>query len=241
MTFRENAMAVLHYGAYEKFPVVSFGYWGETVQKWANEGHITREEADDYCRRGDNGWGDRSIMKKLGFDFNWNSCVGSSSDLFPAFEEKTLEERPDGSRVIRDGSGLIVLVKPGIVSIPAEIGTSLTDRSVWEQEYLPRLRFSMERIPTELLETLRDDAGREIPVGIHCGSLMGRMRELRGVGGMNKTVFSRDRAAVDAEIERLRPLIELGGYIPCPDHRNAPDAKYENVQYYCDRMQNLKL
>lgn len=374
MTFRENAMAVLHYEAYEKFPVVSFGYWGETVQKWANEGHITREEADDYCRRGDNGWGDRSIMKKLGFDFNWNSCVGSSSDLFPAFEEKTLEERPDGSRVIRDGSGLIVLVKPGIVSIPAEIGTSLTDRSVWEQEYLPRLRFSMERIPTELLETLRDDAGREIPVGIHCGSLMGRMRdllgveqmsylmaddfdlyeeiidtmdglcyecvkamldsgakfdyahfwedicfkngplvipsmfdeyvgphykritdllhshgidiisvdcdgwidrliptwlengvntmfpievgtwnasiapwreqygrELRGVGGMNKTVFSRDRAAVDAEIERLRPLIELGGYIPCPDHRIAPDAKYENVQYYCDRMQNLKL
>lgn len=374
MTFRENAMAVLHYEAYEKFPVVSFGYWGETVQKWANEGHITREEADDYCRRGDNGWGDRSIMKKLGFDFNWNSCVGSSSDLFPAFEEKTLEERPDGSRVIRDGSGLIVLVKPGIVSIPAEIGTSLTDRSVWEQEYLPRLRFSMERIPTELLETLRDDASREIPVGIHCGSLMGRMRELRGVeqmsylmaddfdlyeeiidtmdglcyecvkamldsgakfdyahfwedicfkngplvipsmfdeyvgphykritdllhshgidiisvdcdgwidrliptwlengvntmfpievgtwnasiapwreqygrelrgvGGMNKTVFSRDRAAVDAEIERLRPLIELGGYIPCPDHRIAPDAKYENVQYYCDRMQNLKL
>lgn len=374
MTFRENAMAVLHYEAYEKFPVVSFGYWGETVQKWANEGHITREEADDYCRRGDNGWGDRSIMKKLGFDFNWNSCVGSSSDLFPAFEEKTLEERPDGSRVIRDGSGLIVLVKPGIVSIPAEIGTSLTDRSVWEQEYLPRLRFSMERISTELLETLRDDAGREIPVGIHCGSLMGRMRdllgveqmsylladdfdlyeeiidtmdglcyecvkamldsgakfdyahfwedicfkngplvipsmfdeyvgphykritdllhshgidiisvdcdgwidrliptwlengvntmfpievgtwnasiapwreqygrELRGVGGMNKTVFSRDRAAVDAEIERLRPLIELGGYIPCPDHRIAPDAKYENVQYYCDRMQNLKL
>ena len=66
-------------------------------------------------------------------------------------------------------------------------------------------------------------------------------RELRGVGGMNKTVFSRDRAAVDAEIERLRPLIELGGYIPCPDHRIAPDAKYENVQYYCDRMQNLKL
>ena len=54
-------------------------------------------------------------------------------------------------------------------------------------------------------------------------------------------VFARDYKAVDAEIERLRPLIELGGYIPCPDHRIAPDAKFENVQYYCDRMQNLKL
>ena len=28
-------------------------------------------------------------------------------------------------------------------------------------------------------------------------------RELRGVGGMNKNVFARDRAAIDAEIERL--------------------------------------
>lgn len=125
MTFRDNAMAVLRYQKYDKLPVVSFGYWGETVQKWADEGHITREEADDYCRHGDNGWGDRSIMKKLGFDFNWNSCIASASDLFPSFEEQTLEERPDGSRVIRDGNGLIVLVKPGIVSIPAEIGTRL--------------------------------------------------------------------------------------------------------------------
>lgn len=374
MTFRENAMAVLHYQPCDKLPVVSFGYWAETVQKWAREGHITQEEADDYCRHGDNGWGDRAIMRRLGFDFNWNSCVGTASDLFPAFETKVLEERPDGSQVIRDGSGLIVLVKPGVVSIPSEIGTSLTDRDVWEKEYLPRLRFSMERIPLELLETLRDDTNREIPVGLHCGSLMGRMRDLlgveqmsyltvddpelyeeivdtmdglcydcvkavletgakfdyahfwedicykngplvvpstfeecvgphykritgllnshgidivsvdcdgwidrliptwlengvntmfpievgtwnasigpwrekygralRGVGGMNKTVFARDRKAVDEEIERLRPLIEPGGYIPCPDHRIAPDAEFDNVQYYCDRLQNLTL
>jgi uroporphyrinogen decarboxylase len=61
-------------------------------------------------------------------------------------------------------------------------------------------------------------------------------RELRGVGGMNKVVFARDRAAVDAEVERLRPLVELGGYIPCPDHRLPPDAKWDLVRYYCDRM-----
>ena len=374
MTFRENALAVLHYEKFDHLPVVSFGYWNETVEKWANEGHITHEEAENYARFGDNGSGDRSIMKKLGFDFNWNSCVGAATDLFPGFERKILETRPDGSQVVRDNYGLITLVKPGIVSIPAEIGTSLTDRKVWEEEYLPKLQFSMERINTELLQTLRDDTGRDIPVGIHCGSLMGRIRdllgveqlsyliaddpdlyveiidtmdtlcydcvkamletgakfdyghfwedicfkngplvipsmfdeyvgphykkitsllnsygidivsldcdgwidrliptwiengvntmfpievgtwnasiaswreqygkELRGVGGMNKTVFARDYKAVDAEIERLRPLIELGGYIPCPDHRIAPDAKFENVQYYCDRMQNLKL
>ena len=59
---------------------------------------------------------------------------------------------------------------------------------------------------------------------------------LRGVGGVNKNVFSRDRAAIDAEVERIRPLVELGGYLPCPDHRIAPDAEWNLVRYYCDRM-----
>jgi uroporphyrinogen decarboxylase len=60
--------------------------------------------------------------------------------------------------------------------------------------------------------------------------------ELRGVGGTDKKVFARDRAAIEAEIERLKPLVDLGGYIPCPDHRIPPDAKWDNVQYYCERM-----
>ena len=64
-------------------------------------------------------------------------------------------------------------------------------------------------------------------------------KELRGVGGMNKTIFARDYRAIDAEIERLRPLVELGGYIPCPDHRLPGDARWENVQYYCDRMHRV--
>ncbi len=61
-------------------------------------------------------------------------------------------------------------------------------------------------------------------------------RALRGVGGMDKRVFAQDFAAIDREIERLKPLVELGGYIPCPDHRIAPDAKWDNVRYYCDKM-----
>ena len=64
-------------------------------------------------------------------------------------------------------------------------------------------------------------------------------RGLLGVGGMNKHVLAYDKAAVDAEIERLKPLMALGGFIPCPDHRLPPDTKWELVQYYCDRMKNL--
>ena len=173
MNYRENVNAILHYQPFEKMPIVSFGYWGETVQKWADEGHITREEADGYCRYGDNSEADRSIMKRLGFDFNWNSCYGGNVGLYPAFDRKVLEQKADGGQVIRDEQGLIVLVKSGVVSIPAEIGTTLTDRDVWEKEYLPRLQWEAERIDISLFESLKDDSQRQLPVGLHCGSLMG--------------------------------------------------------------------
>ncbi len=121
MTFRENTLAVLNYQPYEKMPVVSFGYWAETVEKWAEEGHITREEALGYQQQGDNSAADRAIMRKLGFDFNWNSCIGSANTLFPPFETEVLEQLPDGSRVIRDGGGLICKVKPGVTSSPPRL------------------------------------------------------------------------------------------------------------------------
>jgi len=58
---------------------------------------------------------------------------------------------------------------------------------------------------------------------------------------MNKTLFSYDKKAIDNEIERLKPLIALGGYIPCPDHRIAPDAKFELVQYYAEQIKSVKI
>jgi len=61
-------------------------------------------------------------------------------------------------------------------------------------------------------------------------------KELRGVGGVNKQVMSYDKAAVDKEIERLKPLVELGGFLPCPDHRLPLENKWELVLYYCERM-----
>jgi len=369
MTNRENINAILHYQPYEKMPVVSFGYWVETLQKWADEGYITKEESDGYAKYGDNSAADRSVMKKLGFDFNWNSCVGANVGLSPAFEVKILQQNPDGSQIICDAGGLIVKIHPGVVSIPAEIGTSMTGRKAWEELYLPKLQFSLDRIPYEALKQLEDPTKRDIPVGLHLGSYIGNMRnmlgvqelsylyaddeelyveivntlcslcyqctekilqtgakfdyahfwedicykngplvvpavfeevvgphykkvtdlvrsygidivsldcdgcidklvpiwlengvntmfpievgtwnasiapwrekygkQLRGVGGMNKTVFARDKAAVEQEVARLKELIKLGGYIPCPDHRIPPDAKFELVQYYCKLM-----
>ena len=62
-----------------------------------------------------------------------------------------------------------------------------------------------------------------------------------GVGGMDKIAFRKDKAAVDAEIERMARLASMGGFIPCPDHRLMPGSKFELVQYYVEEIKKIKL
>ncbi len=379
MNDRERAMAVLNYQSYDRLPVVHFGFWDQTLEKWAAEGHLTEEEAREWK---DGNTMDAVVSRKLGFDFNWYSCVMPNTHLLPAFERRELEELPDGSKKVMNDEGVVVLEKPGATSIPAEIEHTLKTRKDWEEQYLPRLQFSEERINAAMVRAndkmIRFDEGgreflqqgeRDYTLGLHCGSLFGRARNILGVvgasylfaedpdlfdeiinvygdlcyqctkrllesgarfdfahfwedicfkngpliipsvfdekvgphyqritglcqsyglnicsldcdgwidaliptwfnngvntmfpievgtwnasiapwraqfgtgmlgvGGMNKVVFAHDFAAIDAEVERLKPLVDLGGFIPCPDHRIAPDGKWDNVRYYCDRM-----
>ncbi|MBO7151066.1 MAG: hypothetical protein J6V82_04870 [Clostridia bacterium] len=62
-----------------------------------------------------------------------------------------------------------------------------------------------------------------------------------GVGGMDKTAFRKDKEAVDKEIERMKRLASMGGFIPCPDHRLMPGSKFELVQYYAEEIKKIKL
>ena len=370
MNNRERTKAVLHYEKYDHMPCVHFGYWNELLEKWANEGHITKEECDSWH---DNSDSDRSIAKKLGFDFNWTCSVGTNCGLMPSFENKVIEEKSDGSKIIQNHTGLIELHKPNNVSIPATLGTLLKDRQAWEELYLPKLQPSADRYNLNDLANIAKEQDKitDRPFGLHLGSLYGSIRDmlgveelaylfaddpdlyvelinvvanvaftnleavlkagvrpdfahywedicfkngplvnpkvfeefvaphykkmtdlllqygcdivsldcdglidklipiwlengvntmfpievgtweasiepwraqygkkLKGVGGMDKRVFAGDYSTIDAEIERLKPLVELGGYIPCPDHRIPLEAKWENVQYYCEKFKS---
>lgn len=379
MTNRERALAVLNYESYDRLPLVHFGYWRETLQKWADEGHISQTLMKAH---GDGNPADYELNEMLGWDFNWQCMFSPASSLRPGFESKVVKTLEDGSKHILNNNGVVLLQAPGAGSIPAEISHSLTDRQSWEEQYKFRYQWTPERVTDarvlvndhmtpftgEGVDFLRKD-NRDYLYGLQCGSLFGMIRnivgvegssyiycddealfteiidtnaevcyqnvkyaletgakfdfahfwedicfkngplvipsvfdekvgphykritdllkeygitivsldcdgmidsliptwfengvntmfpievgtwdasiapwrekygrDLRGVGGMNKNVFARDRTAVDAEIERLRPLIELGGYIPCPDHRLPPGAEWDLVKYYCEKM-----
>jgi len=370
MNNRERLLAVLRYQEYDRLPLVHFGFWAETIERWNKEGHITDADARDVW---DNSPNEQKLCARLGFDFNYSCNTGNSTSLFPSFEPTLLEIQADGFHRSLNEDGAIVLTKPGVVSIPAEVGHTLVDRASWEEHYKWRLQYSDDRVSwDELAKFKAINDTRDFPRGLHLGSLFGRIRdvmgvigvsylleddedlydeiintfadmqytvaekalatgaqfdfahywedicynhgplvnpsvfrekvgphykrmtelcnrhgidiisldcdgqidallpiwfengvntmfpievgtwdanirpwrekygkELRGVGGMNKTCFARDYKAVDEEVERLRRLVELGGYIPCPDHRIAPDAVFENVQYYCEKMHKV--
>ncbi|MGC9053116.1 MAG: uroporphyrinogen decarboxylase family protein, partial [Candidatus Hydrogenedens sp.] len=128
MTHRERTLAVLRYELYDRLPIVHFGFWNETLTKWAEEGYITKEEAKEWV---DGNPVDAVISEKLGFDFNYYSVFKPNAHLAPLFERKTIEELPDGSRKIQSEDGVIVLEKPGAVSIPAEFDHLLKARKDW--------------------------------------------------------------------------------------------------------------
>lgn len=64
-------------------------------------------------------------------------------------------------------------------------------------------------------------------------------RDLRTWGGIDKRALANGPSAIDAEIDRIRPLVEEGGYIPHLDHAAPPDISFSNYRYYMKRLQEF--
>ncbi len=195
MNNRERVRAILHYEDYDRMPIVHFGYWRETLDKWALEGHITQAQAAAW---GDGNPTDADIARKLGFDLNWSTCYSPDTRLRPAFKRELIETFPDGSRHVMNEEGTIILEKDNAISIPKEIKHLLTNRQSWEDLYLPKLSFDSERITRAAVNVngkmVRFDQGGadylikgewDNPYGIHIGSLFGVIRNWLGIVGLS--------------------------------------------------------
>ena len=59
------------------------------------------------------------------------------------------------------------------------------------------------------------------------------------IGGVDKFELMGDTAAIDRELERLMPVVEQGGYIPCMDHKVPPTVSLYNYQYYIEKKARM--
>jgi len=64
-------------------------------------------------------------------------------------------------------------------------------------------------------------------------------KQLRIAGGFSKRILARGKDAIAAEIDRLAPLVEQGGFIPFCDHRVPPDVSLENYLFYVERAKQV--
>jgi len=51
-------------------------------------------------------------------------------------------------------------------------------------------------------------------------------------GFVDKIQLIHGKETIDREMEKLRPLLKRGNYIPLVDHRVPPDVSFENYKYY---------
>lgn len=61
-------------------------------------------------------------------------------------------------------------------------------------------------------------------------------RGLRLWFGIDKRTLAQGKKEIDRELERVRPLIEEGGYVAGLDHSCPPDIPYTNFRYYMERL-----
>jgi uroporphyrinogen decarboxylase len=64
-------------------------------------------------------------------------------------------------------------------------------------------------------------------------------KDLLLMGGFDKHILQRTKAEIGAEVQRLAPLIEEGGYIGFCDHRVPPDVPLENYIYYLEQVRTV--
>jgi len=64
-------------------------------------------------------------------------------------------------------------------------------------------------------------------------------KDLLMLGGFDKHILAQSKAAIEAEVRRLTPLVEEGGYIGFCDHRVPPDVPLENYVFYLKMVRTL--
>ena len=188
---RERLSAILHFKPYDRIPVMHFGFWPETLEKWVSQGYLSDEEMHPVRNRGlnsmDGSEGELLISKKLGFDDNFLVYTGqkgswSNVPLYPQFEEKIVQNLDESHFIKLNRDGVYVKGRAGATSIEEEIDHSVKDRETWAEHYMPRLAWTDERFDMGAINALiKTNEIRERHTCIYCGSLFGKLRNYWGI------------------------------------------------------------
>ena len=178
MNDRERFVRTMTFQSVDRPPLVEWGYWGDTVDRWRQEGLPSHERPWQFFHL--DKWRGIADGEEVGFG------VGP----LPAYVTRTLEETPD-HRIVRGANGITRTEYKRGTSMPHWIDFPVKDRATWK-EFQSRLnphdirRYRSDWGP-ELIEELRI---RDCPLILTlAGSFFGWMRDWMGLERLLYTYY----------------------------------------------------
>ncbi len=193
MTDRERFNRQMHYLPVDRSFNMEFGYWDENFKAWplfVENGITSNAEADVF--------------------FNFDVCrrCGGATWLHPAFEQKTIEEIGD-RKIIQNADGLLAEVPAdGHATIPHFIRASVVTPDDWKRVKAERMRLDdpARDVDIEALKS-RHPADRDYPLGVNCGSMIGKIRDMLTFEGLAYACFDHPEMGEDM-VETACVLVE---------------------------------
>ncbi len=198
MNARERFHATMHYRPRDRSPICDFGFWEETIVLWHEQGLPSWVTYDHYDGT--------HTSRYFGMDA-LGGGPGVHVGMWPAFEEKVIEDRGD-HELVQQSNGVIVLRKKFMGSIPEHHGHLLVDRASWEKHYQWRLDpDTPDRYPNwEEARKLWDDPQCSHPRSLGGGSLYGWLRDWMGLEAVSYLVYD-DPALFEEMVVTIGDLV----------------------------------
>ncbi len=193
MTDRERFNKLMHYEPVDRCFNREFGYWKENYLEWPGlvDNNIETEgEANIY------------------FSFDRMEIVGGRVWMSPPFESRVIEETETSRRLV-NADGLIgEIPKDGHSTIPHFTEALIKTPEDWDREKAERFDPAdpKRQIDVDAL-VLAYPSDRDYPVGVNCGSMIGKVRDMLTFEGLAYSIYDYP-AMVEDMVEISCQLVE---------------------------------
>ena len=170
LTDRDRFLKQMFYEPVDRCFNMEFGYWDENFRTWdifVENGITNNEEAD------------------LFFNFDTFRVLGGNVWMNPPFEHKVVRET-ETTRILINEDGLMAEVpKDGHDTIPHYIKASVVTPDDWKRVKEERFRRDDQaRIVDVEAFAKAHPPDRDYPLGVDCGSMIGRIRNMLTFEGL---------------------------------------------------------
>lgn len=193
MTDRERFNRQMHYQPVDRCFNMEFGYWDENYQVWPMFVHngITNEaEANQF------------------FSFDSIASIWGKVWIYPSFANTVVEEREKTLVIMNEDGVLAEIPKDRHDTIPHYLKPSIVTPGDWQRVKAERFRRDdpERKVDIEMLKSLHP-ADREYPLGVDCGSMIGKIRDMLTFEGLAYAIYDYP-AMVEDMVETACVLVE---------------------------------